>query len=154
VVNTWIDGDANLGPACLAHPFDVLDTGANKLDLVELGEHKEDRTLDRSGVALGKIATAGCYCDMGGEFHVADSHSLPKNLKGCRVGRFTASRHTHYYNPVRVDPWLGSEPAVAGEGIGIRLGLCNAVLVVVGPGLLGRVSVVLGGLFFGRQQRE
>jgi hypothetical protein len=67
---------------------------------------------------------------MGREFHVADSHSLPKNLKGCRVGRFTASRHTHYYNPLRVDPWLSSEPAVAGEGIGIRLGLRNAVLVV------------------------
>jgi hypothetical protein len=130
VVNTWINGDANLGLARLAHPFDVVDTGANELDLVELGQHKEDWAVNRSGVTLGKIAATGCYCDMGREFHVADSHSLAKNLKGCRVGRLPASRHAHHDNPVRVDPRLGSEQRWPANASAFDLLCASRVLVV------------------------
>jgi hypothetical protein len=69
---------------------------------------------------------------MGGKHRIADPHSLAQSLNSRGVSRLAASRHADHNDPVCVDPRLGSEPAMAGEGIGIRLRLGDAVLVVAG----------------------
>ena len=130
VVDAGIDGEADIVVAGRAHAVDVFEAGADRGVVIKFGQHEENRRAGGARILRLGAAASGRNRDVGGEADVRGAQPLALGLDRHMQCRLPAARHAQHNDAIGIDPRLRGEPVEGAGGVGIRLRLPDARLIV------------------------